>query len=205
MIDLLALRETPLQSDPFDFVVVPHFLDPDNLAAVRAGYPALIGPGNHRSEALESGAAFSELLKELQSSALTRHVEAKFGVDLSDSRLTITVRRYCEATDGHIHTDHRSKIVTMLLYLNDDWKAEGGQLRFLRSSRDLNDLAAEVRPLGGTMLAFRSSEKSFHGHLPYVGERRMIQMSWINPGILQRFEKSLSRLTKPARRLLNVS
>ena len=80
----------------------------------------------------------------------------------------------------------------------------GGRLRFLRST-DLEDYAAEVAPLGGTMLAFLRSERSYHGHERYVGERRMIQMSWVREGLLDRYEKRLNRLTKPVRRVLNKS
>jgi hypothetical protein len=55
------------------------------------------------------------------------------------------------------------------------------------------------------MLAFRRSEKSFHGHKPFVGERRMIQLAWVREGPLARCEKHFNRLSKPVRRLLNMS
>ncbi len=205
MIDLDALDATPLQRDPFDFLVVPSFLRPDAVATAIADHPDMTGPGNHKLEALHYGPAFGALLEELDSSALEEHLGAKFGVDLSSSRLTITLRRFCEPTDGHIHTDHRTKIITMLVYLNEGWNAEGGRLRFLRSADDLEDYVAEVTPLGGTMLAFRRSDTSFHGHKRYVGERRMIQMNWVREGPLERCEKRFNRLTKPVRRMLNVS
>ena len=205
MIDLDALDATPLQRDPFDFLVVPDFMRPDAVTAAIADYPEIADPGNHKLEALRYGPAFAALLDELQSPAMTEHLGAKFGVDLSPYPLTITIRRFCEQTDGHIHVDHRTKVVTMLVYLNEGWDAEGGRLRFLRSADDLEDYAAEAIPLGGTMLAFRRSDTSFHGHKPYVGVRRMIQMNWVRRGPLERCEKRLNRLTKPVRRLLHVS
>jgi hypothetical protein len=30
-------------------------------------------------------------------------------------------------------------------------------------------------PAGGMMLAFKRTENSFHGHKPFVGERRLVQ------------------------------
>ncbi len=204
MIDLGALDAASVHRHPFDFFAVPEFLKPDALAAAIASYPDIPGPGNHRPETCSYGPAFGALLDELRSPALRERVEAKFGVDLSTSRLTITIRRYCEPTDGHVHTDHRTKVVTMLVYLNDGWQDEGGRLRFLRSE-DLEDYEAEVAPLGGTMIAFRRSDHSYHGHKPHVGERRMIQMNWVREGVLDRYEKRLNRLTKPVRRLLNRS
>ncbi len=205
MIDLDALDATPLQRDPFDFLVVQDFMRPDALAAAIADYPDITDPGNHKLGTLHYGPAFAALLGELNSSALMEHLGTKFAVDLSSYPLTITIRRFCEQTDGHIHTDHRTKVVTMLVYLNEGWGAEGGRLRFLRSADDLEDYVAEATPFGGTMLAFRRNDASFHGHKPYVGVRRMIQMNWVRQSPLERCEKRLNRMTKPVRRLLNLS
>ena len=204
-LDLAALSATPLERDPFDFLVVPSFVASESLAAINRDYPDIAEPGNFKLEDLDYGPAFAALMAELSGPGLTDQMGAKFGVDLSGCPQTITVRRFSEQTDGHIHVDHRTKIITMLVYLNEDWDTAGGQLRFLRSATDLEDYAAEVAPLGGTMLAFQRSEKSFHGHKPFVGERRMIQLAWVREGALARCEKRFNRLSKPVRRLLNMS
>jgi len=205
LLDLGALENTPLARDPFDHVIVPGFIGPDRLAAINADYPEISGPGNVKLEDLRYGPAFDALLAELRGPALAAHMGAKFGVDLSGRPQTITVRRFCEKTDGHIHVDHRTKIITMLIYFNDDWDSDGGRLRFLRSADDIEDYAVEVNPLGGTMLAFRRSDTSFHGHKPFVGERRMLQLAWVEDGLMARTEKRVNRLSKPIRRLLNMS
>jgi hypothetical protein len=45
----------------------------------------------------------------------------------------------------------------------------------------------EVAPLAGTMLAFRRSARSFHGHRPHVGERRIVQLNWVTePAVVRR-------------------
>jgi hypothetical protein len=205
ILDLSALSATPLERDPFDFLVVPDFVASESLAAINADYPDITEPGNFKLENLDYGPAFTALMAELSGPALKDQVGAKFGVDLTGCPQTVTVRRFSEQTDGHIHVDHRTKIITMLVYLNEDWDTADGQLRFLRSATDLEDYAAEVAPLGGTMLAFRRSDKSFHGHKPFVGERRMIQLAWVREGALARCEKRFNRLSKPVRRLLNMS
>lgn len=71
--------------------------------------------------------------------------------------------------------------MTALLYLNETWPdTSGGCFRVLNSSDSFDDLAApEVRPLYGTFLAFRRTDNSWHGHLPYEGERRVIQIAWL--------------------------
>ena len=105
----------------------------------------------------------------------------------------MTVRKYCERTDGHIHRDHPSKIITMLVYFNEEWDSDGGCLRMLCSPSDLEDYTAEVKPLGGTLLAFRRTNHSWHGHKQFVGERRMLQYNFLSTGKLARVNQKLSR------------
>jgi SM-20-related protein len=90
-----------------------------------------------------------------------------------------TVRGRCDARDGKIHTDSTSKIITVLIYLNESWQEAGGRLRLLRSANDLNDIIVEVPPVAGTLLAFKRSDNSWHGHEPFAGERRVIQFNWL--------------------------
>ena len=84
------------------------------------------------------------------------------------------------STDGKIHTDSKTKIITVLLYMNDDdWPSDGGRLRILRDGKDLENYAAEVEPKGGTLIVFKRSDKSWHGHHSYEGPRRAIQLNWV--------------------------
>jgi hypothetical protein len=97
------------------------------------------------------------------------------------------VRGRSDGKDGRIHTDSESKIITLLLYLNLAWGCPEGRLRLLRGPDDIDDYALEVAPLAGAMLAFRRSARSFHGHRPHVGERRMVQLNWVTgPAIVRR-------------------
>ena len=205
ILNLTALERTPLARDPFDHVIVPGFIGPDRLAAINADYPDITGPGNVKLEELRYGPAFADLIAALDGPAFRERISAKFGLDLTELPQTVTVRRFCEKTDGHIHVDHRTKVVTMILYFNEGWDAEGGRLRFLRSVDDIEDYAVEVTPTGGTMLAFRRSDRSFHGHKEFVGERRIVQVAWVRDGVVARTEKRLNRASKPIRRLLNMS
>jgi Rps23 Pro-64 3,4-dihydroxylase Tpa1-like proline 4-hydroxylase len=102
----------------------------------------------------------------------------------------ITVRGHTDKTDGRIHTDSLTKIITVLVYLNETWDEGGGRLRLLRSGTDLEDYIDEVPPRFGTLLAFRRSNNSWHGHKPFVGERRTIQLNWVlDEGVKQREQK----------------
>jgi SM-20-related protein len=193
--NLDALDATRLNRDPFDYLVVPGFLTAEALAAANRDYPEIETAGNKDLETLHYGPGFRALIEELNSPAVVGRIAAKFGVNLDDTVTTITVRRFCEASDGNIHTDHWTKLLTVLVYFNTDWGNEGGQLRLLRSATDIENFAAEVPPIGGTLLAFRRSDHSWHGHKQFVGERRMLQMNFIKSGRMARYTQQLDRLS----------
>ena len=43
----------------------------------------------------------------------------------------------------------------------------------------LADPVAEVSPEEGNVFAFVRGENSWHGHTPFVGERRVVQVAWL--------------------------
>ena len=94
------------------------------------------------------------LIEELRGDAVREAFADKFGIDLTDRPTTFTLRGMSREKDGRIHTDSKTKLITVLIYLNRDWQdgAEGGRLRMLRSSSDLEDYVAEVPPGFGTMV-----------------------------------------------------
>jgi len=194
LLDLAAIDAAPLNSDPFDFLVVPDCIRTEGLTKVNADYPTIDRPGNLSLEDIEYGSVFKQFLAELSGPELADHIGRKFGLDLSESPTTVTVRKFCERSDGNIHTDHPSKIITVLVYFNQDWTNEEGQLRMLRSASDIEDYAAEVAPLGGTLLAFRRTDDSYHGHKPFVGERRMVQMNYLKANRLSQWKQHIDRL-----------
>jgi SM-20-related protein len=192
ILDFEALDRAPLQKDPCDFVVVPHFVRREALAEVNRDYPEIEAPGNFPPEELRYGATFAALLEELGSPLMREKIAAKFGVDLSRHPLQVTVRKYSEAQDGNVHNDSKMKVVTILIYFNEEWKHAGGQLRLVRALDNIDDYAAEVPPEGGILLAFRRNEHSYHGFVPCVGERRSLQMYWVSPKRAARGEKKLT-------------
>ena len=102
----------------------------------------------------------------------------KFEMDLTQRPATLTVRGRCRQKDGKIHTDSRSKLMTVLLYLNEHWESPGGRLRLLRS-KDISDVITEVAPDAGTLVCFRNRQNSWHGHTCYQGVRRALQLNWV--------------------------
>jgi SM-20-related protein len=176
--NLAALDATSLQDRPFDHVIVRDFVGPRHLGAILHAFPPVPGPGSHPPASLNIGKPFAALLAELQGDAFRHAIERKFAIDLAGQPIVTTIRGELRARDGAIHTDSRTKLVSLLLYFNRDWDATGGRLRLLRSP-NLDDFAVEIAPQAGTLLVFRRSETSWHGHAPFVGPRRAVQMSYV--------------------------
>ena len=177
--DIEALERTPLARDPFDYLVVPNFLTPARFSQVVADFPQVPGPGSHPPSELRINGAFKELMGELQGLAFRAAIEKKFGIDLTGRPTMYTVRGFVREKDGSIHTDSTTKIITVLLYMNEEWEQDGGRLRLLRSADSLDNPVAEVPPFGGTLLVFKRADNSWHGHKPHSGPRRAIQLNWV--------------------------
>jgi SM-20-related protein len=188
IIDLERLRAAPLARDPFDFVVVENLIPAERLPPLLADFPTVRRHGSFPLGALSCGPAFAGLAAELEGEALRREIERKFALDLSDRPTMITVRGFSDGKDGRIHTDSATKLITLLLYMNPGWDEPAGRLRLLRRPDDLDDCAAEVAPIAGTMVAFRRGDSSFHGHYPHRGERRVIQLNWVTDASVVRRE-----------------
>ncbi len=202
LLNLKALADSPLAADPFEYVVVEGFLAEADRPPIADSFPEMPDAGSFPLSELQIGPGLTALIDELNSAAFRRVVEQKFDVDLGAAPTMFTLRGRCDARDGRIHTDSKKKIVTVLIYLNEaEWSADGGRLRLLRSGEDLNDVAAEVSPSFGTLLAFRRSERSWHGHEQYVGPRRVLQMNWVVSDKVAAWEQWRHRLSAAVKRL----
>ena len=174
-----AFRATPLIKEPFEHLIVERFIGPLALAEINADYPKISSSGSFPVDELSFGSAFNTFLDELNSDELREAFEEKFGIDLSGRPTITTVRGWCDAKDGKIHTDSTSKIITVLIYMNERWDDAGGRLRLLRSADNIDDVIVELPPVAGTLLAFKRSNNSWHGHKSFAGERRVIQFNWL--------------------------
>lgn len=179
LLNIDAFRSTPLQTEPFEYLTVPGFVRDDRIAAILGDYPKVEKGGSFPLIALDYGPVFKDLCDELQSEALRDAFAEKFDMDLTGRPTTLTVRGRCRLKDGQIHTDSDSKLITVLIYMNDSWDADGGRLRLLRSPEDLDDMVAEVPPEAGSLVCFRNRENAWHGHGPFEGVRRALQLNWV--------------------------
>ncbi|HVT72157.1 MAG TPA: 2OG-Fe(II) oxygenase [Lacunisphaera sp.] len=182
--------EAKLAADPFKYVVVKQFIEPGALDGVRADFPEVPGPGSHPPAQLRIAGRFKALMDEMLGDDFRHAVERKFDIDLTGRPTMYTVRGFTRARDGKIHPDSETKLITVLLYLNDDhWSNDGGRLRLLRSATDLEDFVEEVEPAGGTLLVFKREDYSWHGHHSFDGPRRAIQLNWVTDQSVVRREQ----------------
>lgn len=200
-LNLENFRNTPLTRDPFDFLIVPGFLRNEARDALNKDFPDIAKPGSYPVSEVSFGPNFEALLEEIQGPDFQAAVEEKFGIDLSGRPTMVTVRGRCQQKDGRIHTDTDTKIITVLIYMNQGWENETGRLRLLRSADDLSDMVTEVPPEWGTLLAFRRSDNSYHGHKPFVGERRAIQLNWVTEASVVEHELSRHRMSARLKRI----
>jgi SM-20-related protein len=195
MLDLERLCSTPLTREPFEFLVVPEFIKADARAVISKDYPEVARAGSFPLGEVTYGPAFAKLIAEMRSEEFRKAFEEKFNIDLTNRPDMITVRGRCSEKDGKIHTDSETKIITILIYMNSAWESSGGQLRLLRSGNNLDDMILEVPPTEGTLLAFRRSNNSWHGHKPFAGPRRVIQFNWVTSEAVVRREQNRHRFS----------
>jgi SM-20-related protein len=203
-LNLDKLRQAKLESDPYQFTIVPGFLSPESVKRINATYPKIAKGGSYPIDSLEAGMAIKEVIDELDGPDFQAAIEEKFGVSLAGRPKMYSLRGYTRAKDGQIHTDSKDKIITVLLYLNESWPHADGRLRLLRNGHDLDDYAAEVPPDNGTLLVFKRSDISWHGHPPFEGPRRSLQMNWMTSEGAMGFHKLRHTLSAAVKKLTAV-
>ena len=189
MLHLAQLEAALLHLEPFEYLTIADVLYADSKAAIIEDFPNIDRNGSFPLSTLRPGPAFRQLVDELLSKEFEIAVGKKFSMDLSQYPTMVTVRGRCSAgSDGHIHPDSKDKVITVLLYLNPVWESSGGRLRLLRS-KNLDDFVAEVPPTMGSLVIFKRCDHSWHGHLPFEGQRRSLQMNWVKSDRYMRREQ----------------
>ncbi len=204
-IDLDAFRATRLEREPYDHLVVSGFLRPDAVRTIGADYPEISKAGSYPLSELKFGPAFAALIEEMRTPEIEAAFADKFDIDLAGRPIMVTVRGQCRAKDGLIHTDTEDKLITVLVYFNNDWQNLDGRLRILRSSDDIEDYASEVPPQAGTLLAFRRSDRSYHGHTSFKGVRRVLQFNWVKNSRVVRREQTRHRYSAKLKQFLQFN
>src|SRR5689334_3150506 len=133
-----ALRKAPLVQEPYPYLIVDNLIRPEVLPEVVGSFPHVPKRGSFPPEAVSYSGRFATLMDEMHGAELRDLVGERLGMDLNGRPPMLTIRGRTGAKDGRIHTDSKSKLVTVLLYLNSGWSAPEGRLRLLYDGHDLS-------------------------------------------------------------------
>jgi hypothetical protein len=175
--------DTTVQHQPFPFMMAHGQLPDEARDELDRDFPRYVSAGFFPYDPAECGPSINTLIENMTAPAFARAIGQRLGIDQLDQYPTlVTLCRLLNKRHGTIHTDSRSKVATALIYLNPQWPdTSDGCLRFLHKIDDIDSVVVpELAPLYGEFAVFKRCENSFHGHLPYEGERRVIQVAWLS-------------------------
>jgi SM-20-related protein len=179
ILDIESIEKAKVINEPFPYFIIDTIIRPEVLADVVKGFPQINKRGSFPLNAVTLSGQFATLIQELQHEKLRNLIGEKFDMDLKDKPPMVTLRGHTGEKDGQIHVDSASKLITVLLYLNLNWQADGGRLRLLYNKQDLEPFAAEIAPEAGRCLIFKVTKNCWHGHAPFVGQRHSIQLNYV--------------------------
>lgn len=204
ILDLEKFLSQPLTTEPFPFMVVTDFLRHDQIKALSRDFPAMKNAGLYPADVLDLGPAMQQLVDELSGEDFRHAVETKFGLDLQGRPPMVTIRGFARHKDGRIHADSDNKVVSLLLYLNEEWPHDGGQLRFLRDPNDLESTIVQITPLAGTLAIFKVTPNGWHGHNKFVGERRVVMLNYMVSEEVRQSELKRHRFSAKVKNFKNL-
>jgi hypothetical protein len=174
--------DTDIREQPFPFMIAHGQLPDEARSDLERDFPKYASAGFFPYDASDCGPTVNTLVQQMTTPQFASAIGRYLGIEnLGQYPTLVTLCRALNKRHGTIHTDSRSKVATALLYLNTQWPdTSDGCLRFLNRIDNIDDLAApELKPLYGEFAVFKRCDNSFHGHLPYEGERRVIQVAWL--------------------------
>ena len=166
-------------------------------------FPDIESGGSFPSDNLEEG-NIKKLVQELEGDKFKAILEDKLEINLKDAEVVTTLRGFSRIKDGKVHTDSRSKIVTVLLYLNINWDNTIGNLRLLKENNNLDNYIQEISSKYGNLVAFKVTDNCWHGFKPFEGKRLSIQLNYIYPKSLNTY-KIRHKLSSAFKKLISGS
>jgi hypothetical protein len=196
MLQMDVLQSSAVSALPFPHMTAANVLPRHREQALEQDFPDIRMAGFFPVDGLSYGESFAELIDDLRSPAFSELMADKFHLAIAEAPTLITIRRLSAKKDGRIHTDGADKVASALIYLNSGWDCTEGRLRMLPEPDFDAPSSVEISPVFGNFIAFERSNHSYHGHLPFVGERRVVQIAWLTGAdALARKQKRHGRIT----------
>lgn len=179
ILKLDALKAANVSTSPYPYFVVENALESTEVQSVIQDFPKLEQGGSYNIEDVAIKPNFDRFLKSLDCKEFRQILTDKFDVDVMEHPMMITLRGYSRQKDGRIHSDSKTKLLTILIYLNESWDAPTGRLRILNDEKNIDNYAEEVNAGPGTLVAFKVVDHGWHGYVPYEGQRQSIQINFL--------------------------
>ena len=140
MLNFELIKKAEINSEFYPFFTVQDvFLNKQDHKKIAADFPNLNKGGSFPSSSVSYGESIKSLLDCLEGDQMRNILENKFGIDLKDKPVVSTFRGYSRIKDGKIHSDSKTKIITVLLYLNEKWDESNGLLRMLKENNNIDN------------------------------------------------------------------
>lgn len=180
MLNFELIKKAEINSEFYPFFTVQDaFLNKQDHKKIATDFPKINKGGSFPSDSVSYGQSIQSLLDSLEGDQMRNILENKFQVDLQDKPVVSTFRGYSRMKDGKIHSDSKTKIITVLLYLNKNWDKSSGLLRMLREENNIDNYITEIPASMGSMVAFKVTNNCWHGFIPYEGKRCSIQLNYL--------------------------
>ena len=187
MLNFNLIKEAEINSEFYPFFTIQDvFLNKEDHQKIATDFPNIDKGGSFPSDSVSYGESIQSLIDCLEGDKMRSILESKFQVDLTDKPVVSTFRGYSRIKDGKIHSDSKTKIITVLLYLNKKWDESSGLLRMLKEKDNIDNYITEVPASMGSMVAFKVTNNCWHGFIPFEGKRCSIQLNYL-------YEESLSK------------
>lgn len=179
ILKLDALKNAEVSHTPYPYFIVENALADSEVQAVIQDFPKIEQGGSYNIEDVEIKPNFDRFLKSLDTPEFRQILTDKFDVNVMEHPMMMTLRGYSRQKDGRIHSDSKSKLLTILIYLNESWDAPNGRLRILNNDNDINNYVTEINAGPGSLVAFKVTDNGWHGYIPYEGQRQSIQINFL--------------------------
>ena len=180
MLNFELIKKAEINSEFYPFFTVQDvFLNKEDHKRITKDFPSIIKGGSFPCDSVSYGKSIQSLIDSLEGDQMRAILENKFQVDLKDKPVVSTFRGYSRMKDGKIHSDSKTKIITVLLYLNENWDESIGLLRMLKEKDNIDNYIIEIPASMGSMVAFKVTNNCWHGFVPFEGKRCSIQLNYL--------------------------
>lgn len=177
-INTKKILKSKVNNQIFPYLKIDNFLNKNIIRNILINFPKLKINGSIHISNLNLDIHHKKLINELKSDEFKKIISNKFNINLNDSYCFITYRFASSKNDGKIHVDSKDKIMTILLYLNSD--SNISNLRLLKDNSNINNYFDEIPSSVNSGIIFKVTDNCWHGYVPYIGQRFLIQINFID-------------------------